>query len=101
MVAAARRAGYDMRSHRAQQISAAHVREFDLIVCMDSSVMATAASRFPDAERAGKLRLFLRDYAPKTGRVDMPDPYYEDNYEEVVRLVEAGCDGLVEHLRSR
>jgi protein-tyrosine phosphatase len=30
---------------------------------------------------------------------DVPDPYYSGNFEEVYRLVEAGCRGLLAHIR--
>ena len=51
---------------------------------------------------AGRLRLFL-EYAPETGRRDVPDPYYGGpaGFEEVLDLVEAGARGLIAALTGR
>lgn len=99
MVRAAAAKGYDLSSHTAQQISKAHIADFDLIIAMDTSNYEEAAKRFGDAAK-GKLRLFLRDYAKSTGVVDTPDPYYEHNFDRVVELVEAGADGLIKALKE-
>jgi protein-tyrosine phosphatase len=46
--------------------------------------------------------VLLRSYDPKAqGRMDVPDPYYGDTgeFEACLTMIEAGCRGLVEHLR--
>ena len=99
MVLAARAKGYDMSPHSAQQISAEHFEQYDLVIAMDSSNLSDAKRRFgPRAEP--QLRLFLRDFAPGCGTKDTPDPYYERNFAKVVELVEQGSDGLIEAIKA-
>lgn len=44
-------------------------------------------------------RLFrLLDFATQTERRDVPDPYYNGNFDEVYQLVEDGCRGLLAHI---
>ena len=54
----------------------------------------------PPACARQRLKLLL-DCAPHLGKRHVPDPYYggEAGFEEVLDLVEAACDGLVDTLR--
>lgn len=47
----------------------------------------------------GRLRLLL-DFAKNSPTREVPDPYYHNNFEEVFQLVEAGCRGLLAHIRQ-
>jgi protein-tyrosine phosphatase len=51
------------------------------------------------ADKIVRLRSF--DPASRGGDLDVPDPYYggADHFEEVLAMVEAACDGLLEHVR--
>jgi protein-tyrosine phosphatase len=49
-----------------------------------------------------KVRL-LREFDPADhGELDVPDPYYggDDGFEEVLDLVRAACEGLLEQIRE-
>jgi protein-tyrosine phosphatase len=46
----------------------------------------------------GRLHLLL-SFAEGQPLPDVPDPYYTGNFEEVYQLVEAGCQGLLAHIR--
>jgi len=37
----------------------------------------------------------LLDYAPELGISDVPDPYYEDNFPEVLDMIELACRKLL------
>ena len=95
----AARRGYDLSALRARQLVAEDFRRFDLVLGMDADNLARAARLCPPGERQ-RLKL-LMDYAPHTGHRHVPDPYYggEAGFEEVLDLVEAACDGLVEALQ--
>ena len=42
----------------------------------------------------------LRSLDPLSGdALDVPDPYYEDNFEEVFDICDAGCRGLLQRIR--
>jgi protein-tyrosine phosphatase len=48
------------------------------------------------------VRLFL-EFAPNAMVTEVPDPYYggPNGFEEVLDLVEAATQGLLQHLRQR
>ena len=43
----------------------------------------------------------MLDYAPQVGVVDVPDPYYSGEFDEMSDLVKAGCEGLLAHIREK
>jgi protein-tyrosine phosphatase len=71
----------------------------DYLVAMDQDNLQDLKWLDRQGVASGKLSLLL-DYAPQVGRRDVPDPYYEGNFERVYRLVEAGCEGLLAHIRK-
>jgi protein-tyrosine phosphatase len=98
---AAQRRGFDMSALRARQVETLDFERFDLVLAMDEAVYRRLEANAP-APFAGRLRLFL-EYAPETGRRDVPDPYYGGpaGFEEVLDLVEAGARGLNAALAGR
>jgi protein-tyrosine phosphatase len=40
----------------------------------------------------------VRVYDAQAKIHDVPDPYFEDNFDEVFEIVRAGCAGLLEHI---
>jgi protein-tyrosine phosphatase len=98
--AAARRRGYDLSGLRARQITRQDFERFDLILAMDQSNLATLRRMAPVAGRE-RLHLLLA-YAPETGLLEVPDPYYEDAaaFERVVDLSVAAARGLLAALRK-
>ena len=95
----ARRHGFSLAldGKRARQLSPQDVRTFDLIVAMDRSNLEEIVAMSPEAR--AKTRLLL-DFA-KAREKDVHDPYYTGDFERTYRQVEAGCRGLLEHLRGR
>jgi protein-tyrosine-phosphatase len=47
-----------------------------------------------------RLHLLL-NFAEDELEDEVPDPYYVGNFERIYRLVEAGCRGLLEHIRNK
>jgi protein-tyrosine phosphatase len=99
--AAARQRGIELDAQRARQVEIDDFATFDHILAMDSDNLALLEMRCPLAHRH-KLALLL-DYAPGAGRRDVPDPYYGggQGFEEVLDLVTAAGEGLLESLRPR
>jgi protein-tyrosine phosphatase len=95
---AAARRGFQIGHLVARQVTAADFERFDLILAMDRDNLEILARLAPTAHRH-KLKRFL-DFAPGTGLVDVPDPYYggETGFERVLDLVEAAVDGLLPEL---
>jgi protein-tyrosine phosphatase len=98
---AASRRGYDMASLRARIVDPRDFEHFDLILAMDRENLTALHSRAP-AHTRDRVRLFL-EFAPEATVTEVPDPYYggPNGFEEVLDLVEAATQGLLQHLRQR
>jgi len=99
-VAAARRRGYDLAGLRARQVQPADFDRFDFVLAMDRSNLAELESRRPQHATA-QVALFL-EFAPDTGVVEVPDPYYGgiEDFERVLDLCEAAARGLLARLAT-
>jgi protein-tyrosine phosphatase len=98
---AARRRGYDMSSLRARIVEPRDFEDFDFILAMDRENLKVLNHRAPVQAR-DRVRLFL-EFAPDAATAEVPDPYYggPNGFEEVLDLVEAATQGLLQHLRQR
>jgi protein-tyrosine phosphatase len=88
----------------ARQVTADDFEDYDLLLAADGENVAALRRIAPDAEAAEKivlLRQFDRE-AVASGDLDVPDPYYggDQGFEDVLDLIEAACDGLLQHLRA-
>lgn len=94
----AARRGYELGALRARQVQARDFEAFDWLLAMDRWHLAALKRRCPPAYQ-GRLRLLL-DFAAEQHEHEVPDPYYGDvaDFEQVLDLVEAGCDGLLRRL---
>jgi protein-tyrosine phosphatase len=97
---AALRRGIDISDLRARQISRGDFTAFDLILAMDGDNLRDLEAKCPSHAHA-RLRLFL-DYAPQTGRTEIPDPYYGGaaDFELVLDLCAAAARGLIVELQE-
>ena len=54
-----------------------------------------------DAAKLARISL-LRDIDPDAPEgSDVPDPYYQDGFDDMFELIEAACRGLLAHLREK
>jgi protein-tyrosine phosphatase len=97
------RRGYDGSAHRARQISAAWLDQFDLLIAMDASnarnLRRMAADR-PGA--ADRIRLF-RSFDPRArDDAEVPDPYGggQADFAAVFDMMRAAARGLVAGLND-
>ncbi len=88
--------GIDYRGRARQVVAADMADPRTYVLAMDGSNLDTLRSRFGHHARLYRLL----DFAPELGRRDVPDPYYDNNFAEVYRLVEAGCQGLLATIRQ-
>jgi protein-tyrosine phosphatase len=90
--------GYDLSSLRARQVEEADYMNFDLLLAMDEKNLADLRSRAPQG-LSDRVKLFL-EFAPETGRTEVPDPYYGTarDFALVVDLAEQGARGLIKSL---
>ncbi len=80
---------------RANQVKVIDFDTYDYILAMDEE-NATDLQRLS----GGKVFHRLMEFAPGAMPLDVPDPYYDNNFDEVFRLVEAGSRGLLNHIRK-
>jgi protein-tyrosine phosphatase len=99
-VAAARTRGIRLDDLRGRRVTQGDFDRFDLVVAMDRGHQRILRGLRP-AGASGQLVLFM-DFAPEAGIADVPDPYFggSDGFEQVLDLVEAGCRGLLAHIRA-
>lgn len=94
----AARRGYDLSTQRARAVQDDDFDRFDLLLAMDWDNLALLQERCPPAARRKLKRLM--EFGRGTGSEVVPDPYYGGaaGFDHVLDLVEAACDGLIEHL---
>ncbi len=84
---------------RARQVGHQDFMDFDLIVALDDE-------NYKALERmnSGKAKLVkMLDYLPKDHKEfggNVPDPYYEGNFEHALDLIEAACEGILSSARG-
>ena len=83
----------------ARQVTGSKLSNADYLIAMDRSNASEMQYMARGANLDGRLLLLL-DFAENTRLQDVPDPYYTGNFEEVFRLVESGCRGLLAHIRT-
>lgn len=67
------------------------------IIAMDSSNVRDLRATFGEHPRLYRLL----DFARQTNERDVPDPYYNGNFEAVYQLVADGCRGLLQTIRQQ
>lgn len=75
---------------RGQQIQSDLFQKFDYVIAMDSS-------NKQDLQELGNATLLL-DEIPDSKYQDVPDPYYERNFDFVYELVTDGCTHLLNRI---
>lgn len=87
--------GIDIGGKRAMRLNGQDLKAYNYLIAMDAQNVADVADRFDV-----KISRLL-DFAPSGSPLDVPDPYYNNNFEEVYQLVLSGCKGLLEHIRKQ
>ena len=94
----AARRGYDLAPLRARQVSASDIEQFDYVLAMDDINVRQLKALCP-SRLQHKIELLL-DYGGEEDESVVPDPYQGEakDFEIVLDLVEAGCEGLLEYI---
>jgi protein-tyrosine phosphatase len=101
--AAARSRGITLEGY-GRQVRDDDFKEFDLIVAMDRSNVRELRGLASGEDERSKVRL-LREFDPASAGaedLDVPDPYYgaPGGFDEVLDLVQAACQGLLDQIRT-
>ena len=82
------------RNKRANKYNLRDYDLYDYILAMDEENLRNMG---PNEGRRIKR---LLEYSPPGTRLDVPDPYYENNFDEVFELVMEGSQGLLEYIKD-
>ncbi|MBK6432873.1 MAG: low molecular weight protein-tyrosine-phosphatase [Anaerolineae bacterium] len=85
---------------RARQVTPADLRAADYIVTMDQDNIYDLQRLDLRGDLDGKTHR-LMEFAPANFPRDIPDPYYDNNFDYTYKLVVAGCRGLLAFLQER
>jgi protein-tyrosine phosphatase len=94
-VLAAHGIAYDGRARRVRQQDLFDPERY--VIAMDGSNLRDLQAAYGDHPRLFRLL----DFAKQTKERDVPDPYYNGNFEEVYQLVADGCLGLLQRIRKQ
>lgn len=91
-------AGYDVTGHRAHQITAAEIRDADLVVAAEQAHVERMRRMVPDAANLHLISEF--DPAAEPG-ANLPDPWYgdADGFLDTLDAIEAAMPGVVDAVR--
>lgn len=100
MRSAAQNRGYELNS-RARQITEGDLRDYDLVLAMDQQNLLEIRTYDRASQFVSKTRLFC-EFCSDHAETEVPDPYYggEQGFELVLDLLEDGCRGVLQHIRS-
>ncbi|CAH8713785.1 low molecular weight phosphotyrosine protein phosphatase [Paenibacillus thiaminolyticus] len=80
-----------------RQVRPGDFNDFTYIVCMDrSNEQNVLAWEGAEARQAQVMRFMT--VLPEEQAEDVPDPYYTGNFDEVYRLIQAGCIRLLDKI---
>lgn len=82
----------------ARQIKPADLEEFDYILAMDEQNMREL-KRIAPRGTENKIRLLLQ-LLPEAKNLNVPDPYFTGNFDEVYELIDKSCDLLLQKIRD-
>jgi protein-tyrosine phosphatase len=84
----------------ARVLEPADFEQFDYVVAMDNGHLS-ACKHYNRLYGSGRVHIArMLDYAPEQPQREVPDPYYDGQFDLVYTLVLAGSQGLLAHLRK-
>lgn len=89
--------GYE---HISRRLTRSDLTSFDYAIAMDEDHYHALHSMAHNLNIKSKIALLL-DYAPHLAEREVPDPYYNNRFDQVYELVEAGCRGLLAEIRKQ
>ncbi|WP_234346511.1 low molecular weight protein-tyrosine-phosphatase [Cellulomonas timonensis] len=100
--------GYEVPNRRARQVTAADLRERDLVLAM-TSVHERSLRRLAGASDVARRIHRYREFDPTVSpqapdrELDVADPWYGDmrGFEECLAMIELAADTIVAHVRDQ
>ncbi len=89
----------DLSDLFSEQLEANHFDEYDYIVAMDQENVDTMKVMFPSSDFTNVTKML--SHAPSISISDVPDPYYEDNFEKVFLMIDTACHELFKKIQVK
>lgn len=86
--------GLDITDQRARQIQKSDLEKFDYILAMDTSNYRNIIRLKEPYHMEVQVELLL-NFHENTLIKDVPDPYYENNFEYVYQIIYEACEGFL------
>jgi protein-tyrosine phosphatase len=95
-IAKAREYGINITDQRARQLKPEDLSYFDLILTMDESNYRNALQLASSEKEEAKVKMIM-DYVSPGQRIDVPDPYWDDDgFEQVYQMLDRACGVIIE-----
>jgi len=95
----AKRYDCDLSDIISEQLEKRHLDEFDYIIAMDDENINTIINMFPNIDLSKVTKLLK--FAPTLAIENVPDPYFENNFEKVFLMIDTACHGLLENIKDK
>ncbi|WP_216829548.1 low molecular weight protein-tyrosine-phosphatase [Alkalihalobacterium elongatum] len=89
----------DYSGMKARKVKKSDLQDYHYIIAMDAENLGNL-NAMAQYERTGEVARLL-DFLPESQVVDVPDPYYTGNFEEVYDLVNKSCEKLLSYICQR
>jgi protein-tyrosine phosphatase len=82
---------------KARKLTAADLEEFDYIIGMDAENINNINKL---GTGSGIVVRRLLDFVEQPAKENVPDPYFTGNFDETYELVKAGCEALLQEIKT-
>ncbi|HEB62803.1 MAG TPA: low molecular weight phosphotyrosine protein phosphatase [Bacteroidetes bacterium] len=89
--------GIDISNLKARQFIIEDFDKFDLILAMDKANYSELLNLARNSNDTKKIKLFMNVAYPGVN-MDVPDPYYDNRFEEVFELLDEASENILEKL---
>lgn len=87
--------GLDISKQVSRKIQAQDLESFDLILTMDRQNLNYVKKLGGDRDISEKVHLLLK-YANVQNAEEVPDPYYDNRFQESGKLIQLACEQIVQ-----
>ena len=89
--------GIDISNLKARQFTLQDFDKFDLILAMDKDNYSHLLNLARNSSDIKKIKLFM-NFAYPDINMDVPDPYYDNRFEEVFELLDNASNKILENI---
>jgi protein-tyrosine phosphatase len=88
----------DIGDLRSRQLVTSDFEHYDYLIAMDDKNIRDMLSIAP---KSGMMKIVkLLDYAPELSIDNVPDPYYNDGFDQVYLMIDTACRNLLDQLKA-